>query len=165
MTYVTSPTRTASGFTLIEMIVVILILGVLAAVALPKFVNLKSEARAATIVSATGSIRSAVALVHGKVLTSGTATDATLRQVDIGGGSMIEVKYGYPACTADGIAKASGTGPNSANYVWNMGGSDLCTLYPNLGKDSAGNTIYSNECAVVYDSSAGITWTPVTSGC
>lgn len=145
---------------------VIVILGVLAAVALPKFVDLKKDAQAATIVAGKGSIVSAAAMVHAKVRTTGTPIDTTVRQLDIGGGDLIDVKNGYPACTPNGIAKASGTGPNSASYIWYMGGGgDLCTLYPNLGKDGAGNTIYSNNCAVVYDSSNGGTWTPVTSGC
>ena len=48
-----------SGFTLIELVMVIVILGVLAAVAIPKFVNLKGEAQTAALTGMVGSISSA----------------------------------------------------------------------------------------------------------
>ncbi|MFT6257650.1 MAG: prepilin-type N-terminal cleavage/methylation domain-containing protein, partial [Cellvibrionaceae bacterium] len=60
-----------SGFTLIELVVVIIILGVLAVVAAPKFINLKTDAHIAAIKGATGSIKTAVMLFKTKTLTSG----------------------------------------------------------------------------------------------
>lgn len=60
--------KNQSGFTLIELIAVIVILGILAATALPKFVDLTRDARIAKVEASIGSLKSAAAMTHGKFL-------------------------------------------------------------------------------------------------
>jgi prepilin-type N-terminal cleavage/methylation domain-containing protein len=65
-----------SGFTLIELILVIVIIGLLAAVAVPKFMDLQNEAKIAAVKGQLGSIREGIHIAHGKILASGINTGA-----------------------------------------------------------------------------------------
>ena len=70
--------KTESGFTLIELVIVIVILGILAAVAIPKYEDMREQARVATVKGQLGSIRSSIAIQYARNALNGSATFPTL---------------------------------------------------------------------------------------
>ena len=81
-----------SGFTLIELVVVITILGILAAFAVPRFASLEGQARLAATQALAGSVRSGAALAHALWLAEGdpASTSVTME------GQAITMGFGYP---------------------------------------------------------------------
>ena len=70
--------QSEAGFTLIELVIVIVILGILAAVAIPKYEDMREQARVATMRGQLGSIRSAIAIQYARNALNGTASFPTL---------------------------------------------------------------------------------------
>jgi MSHA pilin protein MshA len=81
------------GFTLIELVVVIVILGILAAFAVPKFMGLETEARIQSVRSMAGAMRSAAAMAHGACLAQNCPNATTV--VPMNGQSVTFVNQ-YP---------------------------------------------------------------------
>ena len=89
----------AKGFTLIELVVVIIILGVLAVIALPKFINLQDDARTAAMAGQFGAFKSAVALYHSGWVTAGD-TGAVDKLPSFGEGNVSSTPTGFPYSTS-----------------------------------------------------------------
>jgi MSHA pilin protein MshA len=104
--------KTQTGFTLIELIVVIVILGILAATALPKFVNLGGNARFSVMEGVEGSMRSANALIYA------TASVAQPNQLGATGsvtinGTAVNTVFGYAATVQPDLLAAMDLAPTS----------------------------------------------------
>jgi len=79
----TGPSRCSDGFTVIELITVIVILAILGAVALPKFVDLQSNARRARAQATSAAVASGATLIHARWLASGSPASVTINGVAI----------------------------------------------------------------------------------
>ena len=132
---------TQRGFTLIELVVVIIILGILAAFAVPKFMGLEGQARVAAVKSIGGSMEAADTMAHG----IWEATAAPVSPLTIEGQTIAFVNT-YPTAASIGLlfdqSTSSGySSPANGEYVPNGAATagNCNARYADATKDAAGD--------------------------
>lgn len=136
------------GFTLIELVVVIVILGILAVTAAPRFLNLQSDARESALQGLKGAMDGAAGIVYGKAAINGKETASAAAGTDVDG---ILTIYGYPLATATGIGAAvTGLSSDWSTYA----DSTTKLFYATFKKDTALSAAPST-CFVSYQQASG----------
>lgn len=148
------PARNQKGFTLIELVMVIVILGILAAFALPRFADLGGEARAASLEGAAGAAKAASSIVHSAWL----ATDRT-SPVDLEGTDITTSAEGYPTADADGIMAAA-----QLTDDYTLTGTTVTPNGFDTNSDGDGDST-AGECSFTYNATTGRVTNILTDDC
>lgn len=155
--------RQQSGFTLIELIIVIVVLGILAVTAAPRFFNFGSDARTSTLTGVKGALESSAALVYGKAIIAGSQGLPTAT-VD-----TVAVEFGYPAATTAAIQAAANldtadwtfTEVADADTAHGAAAGDLVIRSATYERDDA--TGISNKLGTTEATACHVVYTPAAS--
>jgi len=156
------------GFTLIELVVVIVILGILAVTAAPKFIDLQSDAKGATLQGVKAALETANAGVHAKSLIKGNNKvekddDPTI----LLNGLTVEIGSGWPLATTNNATDMLDISPDDFDTV--EGDDDNLVISPKLDDQLEAAEAITAACYVQYvestDSNTKPAITAVVTGC
>lgn len=96
--------RNQKGFTLIELIIVIVVLGILAVTAAPQFIDFSSDARVSTVKGLKGAMNGASQTIYARASIDGALDGTNASPVQV---NNVDTVFGYPAASATGIIAAA----------------------------------------------------------
>lgn len=144
------------GFTLVELIIVIVILGILTAFIAPRFADIAKQARVSSVEAMAGNLRAAAALAHAQQIAENGAATASV----VMNGKTVTMTNGYPTDNAAGIGNA---------LSQTQGFSASTTAAPGNYAYTLTKAPIPANCYVSYDAAVSTTASPristETSGC
>lgn len=162
----------SKGFTLVELVIVIVILGILAVTAAPKFLNLSSDAKISTVNGVKGALQSANAIIYSKAVLAGKHKEPSASVVV--DSATIALVNGYVAATAAEVQKVleiegGFTVAQGTAVTYEMGADDVAVTTADVIIYTGAAPVAASACMLVYTAAASATTKPtyqlVTSGC